>query len=61
MDFNSNNQGYANSSSSSVPGMAGFLISHNIVQTEAAANLILIAFIIVGFGITGYVMYTHFF
>ena len=62
MDFNTNNQGYSGSSSQSAGGgMAGWLVSHNIVQSEAAANLILIAFIIVGFCITGYVMYTHFF
>ena len=62
MDFNTNNQGYSeNDSEAEVQGMAGWLMSHNIVQSEAAANLILIVFIIIGFSITGYVMYTHFF
>jgi hypothetical protein len=54
MDFN-NNQG------SSVPGFAGLLMRSNIVQSESAANAVLIVFIIIGFCFTGYIMYTHLF
>ncbi|MEI8249497.1 MAG: hypothetical protein WCG07_03325 [Candidatus Taylorbacteria bacterium] len=55
-DTGSNYQGRS-SSAQSDSAMVNFLINKGIAKTEGQANAILIAFIILGFGITIYTIF----